>query len=243
MHMHGIKRLVMVFGALAGMALGLSAQAQDVLSLPQASDVRAEAPTIKETTTEFRPGFHIAWTDTGAATYIVKAKIVRTGERVSVSVPQGFTCYAGGCSFHIDETIHQNVFLAARHGDDLAVRVKAKYGGGIKAVSAPHIMPLIEADPAELLSPTNGAVLHEVQNFTWVASWMNQIDLLVIIDVKTGQTVATLSPETCEDWICSVNPFAGGTLVEGRTYKWFVKSKFATNEVVKSEKRTFTLTN
>jgi hypothetical protein len=244
MNLRTICRMIALFALTVAALAGAVAHAQSPLPLPD--EGRGPSFQLILPILELRIDDQFVWPQMNAATYVIKAKSIETGAKYKWTMAQNEVCGDEYCFYHIDSNwvTMGEFFDLVKNGDTVKVTIVGKHADGSKSKSMPVELEIVEAEAASLIFPLDDALLASPQSFTWADVELPSSDTLIVKDSATGKTVVKLpAAAVCPGDVCSANPFTGGGLLPGNSYVWFVKTTGATDESVKSEKRTFTVAN
>lgn len=227
MKMKSIRRILSIslltIGALASMAV------HAVPPLPVFLVSPAEGQTVRYNDT-------FTWTPNGASKYIVKFKIVQTGQNLSYTF-KGTSCGIDECAV----TLHNTpLFNAVKDGQTVKWRVIAK--SGTQKVKSVLRTVTVDTVNAPVTSPVNGSIIGNGDQLTWTNHPANKSYTLIVKHVASGTTVIneTMLAGECV-LLCTVEPHEAANLQAGQEYKWFVKAKGFNGNKAKSAKKTFTV--
>lgn len=243
MKLNLIRRICML-AALSAIALTGAVVSADPLPVPDAPDASVKGPigaipvtilavpahggTLDQTD-------HLAWTNVGADGYVVKMRVIETGQRITKKVLPA-ACTAVYCTYMPNKT---DFYPLVKDGQTVKWKVMAKFVDGgqtYRSTSNARTFIVDEINAPVLLSPASGEMI--VAGLTWDVDFSTtQYQILFVKNMETGE-VAKYVRDTnggCS-FPCSIYP---DSLSQGTKYKWWVKAKGFTGESRLSEKRVF----
>lgn len=243
MNLSTIRRICML-AALSAVALTGAAVSADPLPVPDAPTAAVKgpmeaipitslaSPTDGGTLTQMD---HLSWTNIGADRYVVKMRVVETGQRIKKQIMPD-ACNVLYCIYMPSKT---DFYPLVKDGQTIKWKVTSKFtadGTPYRSTSAARTFTVDEISAPVLYTPASGETI--ISGLTWeVDSDTAKYQVLFVKNMATGEVVKYKRDTNggCS-YPCSIYP---NNLAAGTKYKWWVKAKGYTGEHQISEKRVF----
>jgi hypothetical protein len=239
MKLNPLRRII-VTAALSAIALTGAVVSADPLPVPDAPGASVKGPmeAIPVTTLaspangDFLDQMdHLSWQNVGAEGYVVKMRVIETGQRITKKVLPD-ACNVTYCIYHPSKT---DFYPLVKDGQTVTWKVTAKFVDGgqtYRSTSNARTFIVDEINAPVLLE---GAISTELR---WEVDYKTvQWHILYIKNMNTGavETIKFDSNGGCSN-PCVHYPV---NLDQDTKYKWWVKAKGFTGENAVSAKETF----